>query len=350
MRAHHLMLIVLLALLGDGANLHSGSQAAEPMLGSYSGAIPTEYPDWFKNSFLELEEDVREAAANGKRLLLVFHQDNCPYCNKLIERNLSQKDIAEAMQASFDVVAINMWADREVIDVGGQAYTEKAFAEALAVQFTPTLLFFDEDGKIVLRLNGYLPPAQFRLALDYVRGHHEGDVSFNDFQSARAPRPGTGNLNPQPFFADPPYDLSKRSGPWDRPLAVFFEQSHCPNCDTLHRQVLTDGSTRDLIEQFTVAQLDMWSAMPLVTPEESRTTAREWARDLGIQYAPTIVLFNRDGDEIIRTEGYFKVFHTQSVFDFVLSDGYRSQPNFQRYLTSRADALRERGVDVDIWR
>jgi hypothetical protein len=57
--------------------------------GEFFGAMETEYPDWFKESFLELEEDVQEAGEAGRRVMLFFHQAGCPYCNLLVERNLS---------------------------------------------------------------------------------------------------------------------------------------------------------------------------------------------------------------------------------------------------------------------
>ncbi len=72
--------------------------------GEYSGAMDTLYPDWFKVSFLELEEDVAEAATEGRRLMLLFHQDGCPYCNAFVERNLAQKDIEETLMTKFDVI------------------------------------------------------------------------------------------------------------------------------------------------------------------------------------------------------------------------------------------------------
>jgi hypothetical protein len=34
------------------------------------------------------------------------------------------------------------------------------------VQFTPTLVFFDEKGGVALRVNGYYPPDRFLAALD----------------------------------------------------------------------------------------------------------------------------------------------------------------------------------------
>ena len=118
---------------------------------------------------------------------------------------------------------------------------------------------------------------------------------------------------------------------------------------TLHDKVLVDEETRNLLNKFDVVQFDMWSDQPLVATTGVATTARQWASDLEVSYAPTIVLFNSVGEEVIRSEAWFKIFHTQSLFDYVHSESYRAQPNFQRYISARADHLMEQGIDVDIW-
>ena len=118
----------------------------------------------------------------------------------------------------------------------------------------------------------------------------------------------------------------------------------------MHRKTFTDPSTRELIDRFENVQLDMWSNTPLITPQGKRTTAMEWARELGITYAPTIVFFDGEGQEVIRTDSYFNIFHTQSAMDYVLSGGYRDEPSFQRYISARAEAIREKGIDVDLLR
>ena len=115
--------------------------------GEFFGGIETEYPSWFKDSFLDFSEDLAEAASEGKRLVIFFHQDGCPYCNALVQRNFSQKNIAEKAQKNFDIIAINMWGDRPVTHVDGQEYTEKTFAEKLKVQFTPTVIFLMNKAK-----------------------------------------------------------------------------------------------------------------------------------------------------------------------------------------------------------
>jgi len=131
---------------------------------------------------------------------------------------------------------------------------------------------------------------------------------------------------------------------------VFFEQKDCPNCDTLHAKVLADAGTRAVVKQAENVQLDMWSDTPVITPAGKRTTARQWAKELDVKYAPSIVLFSEAGEEVIRTEAFFKVFHTQGVFAYVLTGGYETEPSFQRFLAEHADVIREQGRDVDIWR
>lgn len=321
----------------------------EDKTGRFFGAKETQYPAWFKDSFLDLKEDVEEAKKAGKRIMLFFHQDGCPYCNALVERNLAQKDIEEKVRKNFDVISLNMWGDREITYFDGSQYIEKTFAQAMKVQFTPTLVFYDENGKVVLRLNGYRSPNRFTVDLDYVIQHKEKEIPYRDYIKANfVAGPSSHELNKEDFFKGPPYDLTRQPG--SRPLAVFFEQKDCPNCDSLHRQVLPDAATRNVIKQFDSVQLDMWSKTPLVTPDGAKTTAREWAKKLDIKYAPSIVLFNDKGEEIIRSEAFFKVFHTQGIFAYVLEGAYKTQPSFQRYLSDRADRIREQGRDVDIWR
>ena len=103
-------------------------------------------PAWFKESFLDIREDIDEARQSDKRVVLYFYQDGCPYCAKLLQDNFGNADIATKTRKHFDVIAINMWGDREVVSVDGQPYTEKELAEVLAVQYTPTMVFFDERG------------------------------------------------------------------------------------------------------------------------------------------------------------------------------------------------------------
>ena len=339
-------LLVLLASF----SAHGAEPAAPARMGTYYGAQTTEYPDWFKTSFLHLRDDVDDARKNGKRVMLMFTQDGCPYCSALVERNLSQREIETTLKQKFDVIAVNIWGDREVVGLDGKTYTEKSFSAALKIQFTPSLLFFDETGKTVLRLNGYVPPARMQAALDWVGGRQEKTIAFRDFVAAReVPKQASGNLISQDFFLKNATDLRRR-GKAPKPLAVFFEQKDCPDCEVLHRRVLADPETRAVIAKFDSVQFDMWSRDLITTPEGKRMTVRDWSRELGVNYAPGIVLFDPRGKEVIRWESSFRVFHTQGMFDYLVSGAHLKEPSFQRFLAARTEHIREAGRDVNIWR
>src|SRR6266576_2641666 len=108
-------------------------------------------PPWFANTFLDLREDIAEATRNGRRLLVYFGQDGCPYCRQLMVTNFSQRKIVEKTRRNFVAIALNIWGDREVTWLDGRTMSEKVLTRMLDVQFTPTLLFFDEKGTIVVR-------------------------------------------------------------------------------------------------------------------------------------------------------------------------------------------------------
>ncbi len=329
--------------------LLSGLAEAAGKQGAYYGAKQTEYPSWFKESFLNLRDDIAEAKSKNKRVMILFTQDNCPYCHALVDRNMAQRDIETYLRKHFDVIAINMWGDREVVSLDNQAMPEKQFAASLKVQYTPSMLFFDEAGQTVLRLDGFIQPNRFKTALEFVAQRKEKEISYRDYAAANQPPATGGELIDESFFKRPPFNLT-RKGSQAKPVAVFFEQRDCPSCHELHTQVLPDKETRDVLAKFDVIQLNMWANTPLVTPQGKATTARDWAKELDVKYAPSIVVFNNQGKEIIRSEAFFKVFHTQGILTYVSSGAYEKEPSLQRYLSAKAEHMREQGKDVDIWR
>jgi len=305
-----------------------------------------EKPDWFVNSFLDIREDVSDAAAAGKRVLLYFYQDGCPYCKKLLDTNLALKDTETRMREHFAVIAINMWGDREVTGFEGEMTTEKAFAKSLRVMFTPTLLFLDEAGNVVLRVNGYFPPHKFNAALDYAASHDGRDPDFRTWYAAAAPVPASGVLHRDPGWLSPDANLAARAG--GRPLLVMFEQQECAPCDELHLDILKRPESREQLARFDVVLLDMWSQDPVTRPDGKTSSVAAWARELGLQYAPTLVFFDATGAEVFRTEAWLRSFHIQSAMDYVASGGYLEQPEFQRFIAARADALEAQGIHVDL--
>jgi len=340
------MLLVLLLIFDLPASAEQPAQQQEVLQGGLVNPGFHEQPAWFKQSFLDIREDITEAVEQDKRVLLYFYQDGCPYCKKLLETNFALRDISDKTRKTMDVIAINIWGDRNVTDLAGNSVSEKQFAANLKVMFTPTLLFLDEQGKVVVRLNGYYPPHKFIAVVDYVGEHREKEISFRDYWAQRAPPASSGRLHRDKSYLQAPYRLAGRGS--EKPLLVLFEQKECGPCDELHLDILKRRESIELLKRFDVVLLDMWSKTAVQTPSGIDTSAAAWAKQLNVQYAPTIVMFDSSGQEAFRTEAYLKAFHIQSALDYVLAGAYREQPNFQRFIQARADKLEAQGVHVDL--
>jgi thioredoxin-related protein len=292
-------------------------------------------PAWFSQSFLDFREDVREANAANKRLMVYFGQEGCPYCKALMKVNFGDPGIAATTRAHFVPVALDIWGDREVTWIDGRTMSEKELARVLRVQYTPTLLFFDEQGGVALRLNGYSPPDKFKVALDYVRLRQEARQSLADYQAGLAPEPPGAKLIGEAFFQKGKPDLGRALAA-GKPVLVVFERGSCRECAQMHREGFANPEVRQALGAFTVLQANAYGG------------EREWARSLQVVHTPTLVFFDASGAEAFRTESYLRPFHLAAVTDYVASGAYRSEPSFQRFLQARIERLRAAGQSVDL--
>ncbi len=333
----HLLAAVFLSTLVAGG---TGAQVRVPQ--------PIEIPRWFTESFLDIGEDIRDAARDGRRLMLYFGQDGCPYCRKLMLINFSQRSIVEKTRRHFVAIALDIWGAREVTWLDGRVLPEKEFARLLDVQFTPTLVFFDEQGAVVARLNGYYPPHLFEAVLDYAAGEAARGETLAAYLKRAARAPASARLHEEAFFVKPPYDLARKLG--GKPIAVVFETTGCAACDELHREGFKRAGVRSLLAQFDVARFALGAPTELTTPDGRTTTANAWATELGVAYTPTVIFFDDRGTEVFRIDAYLRPFHLASSLDYVASGAYRNEPSFQRFIQGRAERLRERGDKVELWR
>jgi thioredoxin-related protein len=322
--------------------------AAAPAAAQVVAPHAIDIPPWFTDTLLDLREDVRDAARQGKRMMIYFGQDGCPYCRELMLTNFRQPQLVEKTRRHFVALALNIWGDREVTWIDGKTRSEKELARFLKVQFTPTLLFLDERGGVVARVNGYYAPRRFEAALDYVAGRMEGRLAFAEHMKAVAAETASAKLHEQPFFLGLPYDLRRRKG--GKPLAVLFETNYCAACDEMHREGFRRPEVLEQVARFDVVRLHIGAAVDLVRPDGVKSRADAWARELKIIYTPTIVFFDAPGREVFRVEAYVRTFHLAGAFDYVASGAYRKEPSFQRFLQAKSERLREKGIAVDLWR
>ncbi|NEW91982.1 thioredoxin family protein [Rhodopseudomonas sp. BR0M22] len=178
-----------IAALGIGAlSLRSlPAAAAEPVLGD-DGLYQL---DWYLQSFLDLKEDLDGATAKGKRFAILWGLKGCPFCRKLHEVHMRDPAIESYIRDNFEIVHLNHIGAREVTDFGGSKLSEKAFAQAYGIRFTPSLQFFPEsaDGlagkkpqyREVARMPGLLEPPEFLAMFKYVREKGYQSMPFTDW-------------------------------------------------------------------------------------------------------------------------------------------------------------------------
>ena len=266
---------------------------------------------------MNLPDDLAAAQSKGKKgIILYFGQEHCAYCEALLEVNFErEKDIVQYTQQNFDVISLDIWGNRVVTDFDGNELQEKDLAEFEQTNFTPSLIFYTEDGVEALRLRGYHPPYKFRGALKFVSEEYYKSETYAEYMARANPAPkfDLEDLNEQDFFEIPPYALDRSHFPAERPLAVFFERRSCHACDILHSEPLSDAGTRQLVEQFDAIQLDMWSDQIVLTPDGKRTTAQGWAKELQIFNTPTLVFFDQAGQEVFRIASVVRLYRLKAV-------------------------------------
>ncbi|MDM8546385.1 thioredoxin fold domain-containing protein [Candidatus Venteria ishoeyi] len=85
-------------------------------------------------------------------LVVFFEQSKCHACDVLHSGPLNDKDLLKSF-ANMEVVQLGIWADTPVITPAGKKTTARKWADDLELFYTPTILFFDEQGEEIIRID-----------------------------------------------------------------------------------------------------------------------------------------------------------------------------------------------------
>lgn len=99
---------------------------------------------WMQETFKDLREDLADATAGGKRLMVIIEQRGCIYCTKMHDEVFPLPQIETLLTDDFYVVQLNMFGNVEVTDFDGTALAEKDMIRRWNLMFTPTMLFFPD--------------------------------------------------------------------------------------------------------------------------------------------------------------------------------------------------------------
>ena len=138
---------------------------------------------------LDLKKAAQTAKTHGQGLLVLFEQPGCTYCKQLHEVNFIDRPLVAFLAKHFVTVQVDIQSDKPMVTFGGKTVSQKDFASSLKAAYTPTSVFFDENGAETFRLPGYIPAPFYRAALEYVvAGGPDTGGPFRDWLDANSDR------------------------------------------------------------------------------------------------------------------------------------------------------------------
>lgn len=142
---------------------------------------------FFQPKFGDFQAELDTAKQQGKKgIFLFFEMDDCPFCERMKTTILNQADVQDAFRTQFLVYSIDVNGDTQMTDFQGKAQTEKDFAFTHRVRATPTMLFFDLDGKLVTRHTGPTKnKAEFLLLGKFVVDGAYATQSFTKYKQGK---------------------------------------------------------------------------------------------------------------------------------------------------------------------
>ena len=174
--------------------LAAPARAADPPKEPALGANGLHVQPWFLQSFLDLKDDLEEAAQKGKRFAIIWEQKGCPYCKETHAVNFANPEIAAYIQKHYVVLQLDLWGARKVKDFDGEELAEKALAQKYGIRYTPTIQFFPpkvaeaSDGAKksgreleVARMPGYMRPFPFYVMFQFVQDDGYKAGGFRDY-------------------------------------------------------------------------------------------------------------------------------------------------------------------------
>lgn len=147
---------------------------------------------FFTPNLGDLKAELADAKAAGKKAAFVMYmRDDCPYCERMKANILSLPSVQTYFRANFAVLSIDTKGAVPITDFAGQASTEKDFALAQGVRFTPVIMFYDLDGKRLTRVDGEIRTTDEFMALgDYVASESYKSQSFAAYKRSASGKRG----------------------------------------------------------------------------------------------------------------------------------------------------------------
>jgi len=144
--------------------------------------------NFFQPKLGDFKAELETVKKEGKKgVFLFFEMDECPWCARMKTTVLNQSTVQAFYRAHYLVYSVDVKGDVPMVDFAGKATTEKAFALENRVRATPTMLFVDDQGKIITRFTGPTRNADEMMLLGrYVLDDAYKQMPFTQYKQAKS--------------------------------------------------------------------------------------------------------------------------------------------------------------------
>ena len=148
---------------------------------AWSAAAPADPPsDW---TFHPLDEALKLAQQEQRRVFLYFGRHGCPSCDKTNRQSFTDPRVIEKYRANYVLAYADAESGERLRLPSGERVTEMELGVKLKVFGTPFFYFMEPDGTPVYRAPGYQSAEEFLLFDRYVNGGHYKQQTFAEFKA-----------------------------------------------------------------------------------------------------------------------------------------------------------------------
>lgn len=141
--------------------------------------------------WMTFEEAVAKGKENPKKIFIDVYTDWCGWCKVMDKNTFSHPVIAAYLNENFYPVKLDGEQKEDItvnghtfkfVESGRRGYHELAASLLNGKLSYPTVVFMDENLRIIQPVPGYQKPEQFDPILKFIGGDHYKDTPWEDFQ------------------------------------------------------------------------------------------------------------------------------------------------------------------------
>jgi thioredoxin-related protein len=141
--------------------------------------------------WMSFEEAVEKSKTEKRKIFIDVYTDWCGWCKVMDKNTFSEPSIAKILNDKFYPVKFNAEQREDVVFMGNtfkfvasgrNGYHELAASLLNNKLSYPTVVFLDENFKMLQPLPGYQKPEEFHKIVQFIGEDHFKKITWNDWQ------------------------------------------------------------------------------------------------------------------------------------------------------------------------